>query len=92
MISGISWQVLTLLIFGFATTDYMVRRFKSSQPLSSTAQSLVHDAKFRTFMMAQMIVYTAIFARCVYRIAEMANGWRNPIMQNQPLFIGIDSW
>ncbi|KAH0840515.1 putative RTA1 domain protein [Fonsecaea pedrosoi] len=90
MITGISWQVLTLLIFGVATSDYSLRRFKS-QPLSESTQALVHDLRFRVFVVAQLIAYVAILIRCVYRVAEMANGWRNPIMQNQGLFIGLDS-
>ncbi|KIW79665.1 hypothetical protein Z517_06279 [Fonsecaea pedrosoi CBS 271.37] len=90
MITGISWQVLTLLIFGVATSDYSLRRFRS-QPLSESTQALVHDLRFRVFVVAQLIAYVAILIRCVYRVAEMANGWRNPIMQNQGLFIGLDS-
>ncbi|EXJ91771.1 hypothetical protein A1O3_00321 [Capronia epimyces CBS 606.96] len=91
MIAGISWQVLTLLIFAVATLDYLVRRYRAAQPLSPVAQSLLHNSRFRTFIIALIVVYLAIFARCVYRIAEMAGGWRNPIMQDQPLFIGTDS-
>ncbi|KIX09230.1 uncharacterized protein Z518_00309 [Rhinocladiella mackenziei CBS 650.93] len=91
MITGISWQVLTLLIFEVATTDYIIRRLRSPKPLSTQAFSLLHNTKFRIFIGAFTTAYISIFIRCVYRIAEMANGWRNPIMQNQPLFIGIES-
>jgi len=91
MITGISWQVLTLLVFGIMITDYVLRRRRSPAPLSDEARRTLHDQKFRIFSVTLLIVYTAIFTRCVYRIAEMANGWRNPIMQNQGLFIGIDS-
>jgi len=90
MITGISWQVTTLLVFGVATVDYATRRFKSPQPLSPTAEALVHDSKSRLFFAAQVITFVCIFIRCVYRIAEMAGGWRNPIMQTQGLFIGLD--
>lgn len=91
MITGISWQVLTLLIFGAATADYMIRRFKSAQPLELSATKLVRDPKFRIFVGAQIITFACIFTRCVYRIAEMSKGWRSPIMQNQDLFIALDS-
>ncbi|KIW68333.1 hypothetical protein PV04_04286 [Phialophora macrospora] len=90
MITGISWQVLTLLVFAAATADYTIRRFRASQPWSPSAQLLLHDRKFQMFVLAQVITYICIFIRCVYRIAEMAEGWRNPIMQNQGLFIGLD--
>lgn len=92
MITGISWQVLTLLIFAIVATDYFTRRFRSSQPLSEEAYSTLREARFRIFVAAVLFAYMTIFIRCVYRIAEMAGGWRNPIMQDQPLFIGVDSW
>lgn len=92
MITGISWQVLTLLIFALVTTDYFVRRFRSSQPLPREAQASLESRNFRIFVVALVVVFLTVFIRCVYRIAEMAGGWRNPIMQNQALFIGVDSW
>lgn len=92
MITGISWQVLTLLLFGTATIDYTVRRFHSSSPLSPSAQSLLRSTRFRIFIAAATIAFFAIFIRCVYRIAEMSRGWRNPVMQRQSLFIGAESW
>jgi len=92
MITGISWQVLTLLIFAIVAADYFTRRFRSTQALSEEAASTLRDTRFRIFAVALLIAYLTIFIRCVYRIAEMAGGWRNPIMQDQPLFIGVDSW
>ena len=73
MVTGISWQVLTLIVFAFATGDYTKRRFSSSEPFSPTAQALLHNTKFRIFIAAQLVVFTCIFIRCVYRIAEMAS-------------------
>jgi len=72
MITGISWQVLTLLLFAAATIDYTVRRFRSSDPLSPSAQALLRSTKFRIFIAANTVAFFAIFIRCVYRIAEMA--------------------
>lgn len=92
MITGISWQVLTLIIFALVAADYFVRRFRSSKPLSREAQATLADRKFRIFVVALALSYVTIFIRCTYRIAEMAGGWRNPIMQDQALFIGADSW
>ncbi|RDW58671.1 hypothetical protein BP6252_13147 [Coleophoma cylindrospora] len=39
---------------------------------------------------AVVISYFAILIRCIYRIAEMAGGWRNPVMQNQVVFVVLD--
>jgi hypothetical protein len=34
-----------------------------------------------------VITYIAISTRCIYRIAEMADGWGSLIMRNQPSFV-----
>ncbi|KAJ9644432.1 hypothetical protein H2204_001784 [Knufia peltigerae] len=74
MISGIAWQVLTLLLFAAATIDYTIRRFRSATPLSPSAEGLLRDTKFRVFLVSITVSYLVIFVRCVYRVAEMANG------------------
>lgn len=92
MMTGISWQVATLLIFGVIVVDYIIRRWKDHIPLSKEASATIKDRKFRLLVVALVIAYLAVFTRCVYRIAEMSGGWRNPIMQTERLFIGIESW
>jgi hypothetical protein len=85
MVTGISWQVLTLLLFATAIADYSIRRFKASQPFSPDAQALLHDTKFRIFIAAQLITFICIFTRCVYRIAEMASKSSPPWDRNAPV-------
>lgn len=75
-------------------THFLLRRFIFSSfktPLSPAAQETARQLKFKFFTVALTISYLAILIRCVYRIAEMSGGWRNSIMQNEPLFIGLDS-
>ena len=94
MITGITWQVATLVIFGGMITDFLLRRFVlsgSKTPLSVTAQETANQRKFQIFAISVTAAYLCILIRCVYRIAEMANGWQNSIMQNEGLFIGLDS-
>ena len=91
MMTGICFQVATLIVFGSLVVDYIVRRRKDSTHLSAEAAATKTSIKFRLFAGALLIAYLAILIRCVYRIAEMAGGWRNPIMQEQALFIGLDS-
>jgi len=91
MLTGISWQVLTLLIFGIMTVDYALRRRASPEPLSAEAASFKRETKFQLFIASLIVAYFAVFIRCNYRIAEMSGGWRNPIMQNQIIFIILDS-
>lgn len=94
MMAGISWQVATLFVFGVMVTDFLVRRFLRSGkdvPLSAAAAATWNDRRFQVFAASLVVVYFAILVRCVYRIAEMAGGWQNPIMQDEGLFIGLDS-
>lgn len=91
MITGIVLQVVTLAVFGAMITDYVVRRHQAGTPLSVKASQTWHSPKFRIFAGALLLVYTCIIIRCIYRIAEMAGGWRNSIMQDESLFIGLDT-
>jgi hypothetical protein len=91
-IAGISWQVAVLFFFGVMTADYVFRRARATKtaPLTTSAQSVADDRKFRAFAVAITTAYSAIFIRCIYRIAEFAGGWQNPIMQNEGLFIALE--
>lgn len=89
-ISGIVFQVVTLVIFAVLAGAYFVRRHlrkDASQPLPPQLQTL----RFRLFCGAVVVAFLAILTRCVYRIAEMAGGWGNPLMQDQGDFIAMDS-
>lgn len=91
MIAGIAWQVVTLVVFGGMIVNYVYRRSRSLTALSTKATSTLQDTEFKIFAGSLAVIYVFILIRCVYRIAEMAGGWRNSIMQNQGLFIGLDT-
>ena len=58
--------------------------------MSAEAYGLVADAKFRAVVAGLLVAFLAVFTRCCYRIAEMAGGWANPIMQDEIDFIVLD--
>jgi len=72
---------------------YTQRRRKAlaTVPLSEEASQAASSTRFRLFSLGLVVAYSAIFVRCVYRIAEMAGGWKNPIQQSEPLFIALES-
>ncbi len=80
-----AFQVLTLLIFGGLATEFY-RRYRKD-PARPTH---FLEASVKNSLIAVVVAYSAILIRCIYRIAEMAGGWANPIMQNQPLFVVLD--
>lgn len=90
MMAGIVFQVVTLLVFGILAGTYARSAYQSRSQFSQSAVALLYGSRFKFFIMSIIVAYTAIFTRCVYRIAEMAGGWKNPIMQNQNEFIVLD--
>jgi hypothetical protein len=90
MMAGIVWQVFTLLVFGILAGDYFYRLYSRRGEMGPTATTMIKDIKFRLFAAGLVLAFLAIFTRCSYRIAEMAKGWRNPIMQNETDFIVLD--
>ncbi|KAK3943331.1 putative rta1 like protein [Diplogelasinospora grovesii] len=94
IIAGITLQVFVLLFFGTIAVDYYVRvkRWIKSGEAGAEAVGLWRDKKFRMFVYAVTGAYSGILIRCVYRIAEMAGGWGNKIMQDQPSFIVLEGF
>lgn len=90
MLIGIVSQVVTLGIFGLMALDIFFRIRRSRTNLSSSNTALRQSRRFKGFLVALFLAYSTILIRCVYRIAEMAGGWSNPIMQNQIAFIILD--
>ncbi|KAL4722542.1 hypothetical protein ACLX1H_010420 [Fusarium chlamydosporum] len=93
IIAGVVLQVIVLLAFGIMGTDYYLRvkKYIHSQEVTPESLRVWQDKKFRMFTMAVMGAYFAILTRCIYRIAEMAGGWGNHIMQDEPSFLVLDS-
>lgn len=94
MLTGVSWQVFTLLVFGIAALDYILRRRAAirTDPLGHEATIILKSLKFRLFAMGVSAAYFAVSIRCIYRIVEMASGWRGSVMQNEASFIVLDGW
>ncbi|KAF7559634.1 hypothetical protein G7046_g4517 [Stylonectria norvegica] len=93
IIAGICLQVAVLIGFGIMAGDYLFRakRYMSSGQAQEQALALWQDSKFRRFGFAVTGAYAAVLVRCVYRIAEMAGGWGNYIMQDEASFMVLDS-
>lgn len=94
IIAGIVLQVVVLLGFGAMSLDYWLRAraWVHSADVTPAAAALWADRKFRTFAFAMLGAYVCVQIRCIYRVAEMAGGWGNYIMQDQPSFTVLDSF
>lgn len=90
MMAGIVWQVFTLLVFGILAGEYAARAYRRRSEWTQPVVNLVSSMRFKLFVGSIATAFTVILIRCVYRIAEMAGGWRNEIMQNEAEFIVLD--
>lgn len=97
IMAGIVLQVVVLGAFGAMSGDYLFRvgRYFKSGAVASEHQSgaaLWASKNFRIFLWAIVVAYAGLLIRCIYRIAEMAGGWGNYIMQDEPSFVVLESF
>ncbi|KAK0729857.1 RTA1 like protein-domain-containing protein [Lasiosphaeris hirsuta] len=97
MIAGLSFQVLTLLIFIAVTADFGLNVLRRQRKLgaaaleqSETARQVRGSLRFRGLLVALAIATVCIFWRSVFRVAELSEGWTGPLMKRQDLFIGFE--
>jgi hypothetical protein len=105
IITGIALQSVTMFICGSVVLDFVLRRRKArtdkaetegAAPPSMDATALPNDAsttsplQFRIFCWAIGFSFLTILIRCIYRIPEMAGGWGNPRMRDEPTFLVLD--
>ena len=97
MIAGLAFQVFTLLLFMGAALDFALRTQRRHRKLGSAA--LEQDATmsavrgswlFKGFIGALTLSTICIFWRCVFRVAELSNGWSGYLMTRQDLFVGFE--
>jgi hypothetical protein len=96
MIAGLSVQVVTLLIFIFLALDFAIctfrriRHFGSRNALDPRHSMLRNSWIFKGFLIALTMSTLCIFTRCVYRVAELSDGWEGHLMRVQHYFVGLE--
>lgn len=90
MLVGIVWQVVTLLVFAALAGDFFLRAYRNRSNQTVTATEIGQTTKFMLFFIGLLVAYLTIETRCIYRIAELAGGWQNDIMQNETEFIILE--
>jgi hypothetical protein len=96
MIAGLSVQVFTLLIFIILALDFALRTYRRVARLGSQGALDPQHAKlrqswaFKGFLIALSFSTLCIFTRCVYRVAELSEGWKGRLIMTQRYFIGLE--
>ncbi|PVH71498.1 RTA1-domain-containing protein [Cadophora sp. DSE1049] len=91
MMVGLGFQVFTLAIFGIMAIDVWVHIRKHKGEFNESAKGMRESRRFKLMIGSIIAAYIAIQIRCIYRIIEMAGGWANSIMQDEPSFIVLES-
>lgn len=91
MNAGIIVQVVTLVLFGVLSCEFLVRVWRGRYLLVGEVAELGKSVRFKFFLLALGTAYVVILVRCCYRVAEMSGGWGNEIMRDESLFTGLDS-
>ncbi len=106
ILAGIALQSVTMAVCGTVVLDFYLRRRKArtthkAETEGATDTSLdVHQLpndpytksplQLKIFCWAIGFAFFTILIRCIYRIPEMAGGWGNPRMRDEPVFLGLD--
>ena len=90
MLTGICWQVVTLVLFACLVGDYVWRVYRRRTAIEAASHDLLAQRSFRIFLGAITLAFTATLIRCAYRVPELSGGWQSEIMQNEVDFIVLD--
>ncbi|KAK8923361.1 Sphingoid long-chain base transporter RSB1 [Metarhizium anisopliae] len=87
MIAGLSFQVASLLTFIVLSADFWWRLRGTNGGYEQKAMKLKTSTMFRAFPWATGIATIAIFIRCVYRLAELQEGFAGKLANDEVLFM-----
>ena len=95
MVAGLAFQVFTLAVFIALALDFGWRTWSRMRVMGEEALDPAHaklrrSAKFRGFLVALAFATLCIFTRCVYRVAELSEGWNGHLIKTQKYFIGLE--
>ena len=97
MIAGLVFQVFTLLLFICLSIDFGLRVRRRSEKLGANALTqdphlvaIRRSWPFKGFLIALGLATITVFWRCVFRVAELDEGWVGPVTFKQGLFIGFE--
>jgi len=89
MIAGLSFQVVSLLVFMILWVDFIlaVRRAGGSSASDPKFRDIRASPRFKAFQYALWVATILIFIRSVYRVAELQGGFGGKIANDQTVFM-----
>ncbi|KAI4182605.1 MAG: hypothetical protein L6R41_005878 [Letrouitia leprolyta] len=86
-ITGLSFQVFTLLVFIGLTLEFSFRWRKARRTMADRKPV---SRSFKIFVWFLSLSTLLILIRCIYRIDELSDGYNGPLIHDQGLFIGLE--
>ncbi|GAB7323375.1 hypothetical protein MBLNU13_g05835t2 [Cladosporium sp. NU13] len=90
LVAGLAFQVLSLFVFMALATHLWSRVRKGSYRTNSRFDALREYRGFRFFIWAIAVATVTIQIRCIYRVVELAGGFRSEAANDQPAFMVLD--
>jgi hypothetical protein len=87
MMSGLAFQVFSLVLFAAAVVDYYLR--VRVEYRGKEAPSAAHP-RLKWFFAALTLSYTCIMIRCIYRVIELSDGWNSELMKREKDFVVLE--
>lgn len=77
MLAGLGFQVFSLILFAACCLDFGLRVWKNQGRWNPRYVDLVRSKFFKCFLVGLVIAVVTIFARSVYRCAELSGGFNS---------------
>ncbi|KAK9350213.1 RTA1 like protein-domain-containing protein [Lipomyces doorenjongii] len=91
MLAGLAFQVVATSLFIMACSDFGLRvRHSPIEARESSHAILRNSWKFRAFLWGLAVAIICIFARSVYRVAELSQGFHGPLANQQVTFMVLE--
>ena len=88
-VTGLSFQVFTLCVFIALAAEYGFRVQRARRRETQT-EKIPLRRSFKIFVGFLSASTLLILVRCAYRIAELSDGYRGPLIHDQGLFIALE--
>ncbi|KAM0746418.1 RTA1-domain-containing protein [Meredithblackwellia eburnea MCA 4105] len=82
MVAGIAVQLLGMVVFSILGCEFFWRTRSAAAQSQGKVNLLAFALAFSSFW---------ILVRCVYRVVELAQGWKGYLITHQPYFIALDA-
>lgn len=90
IIAGLSFQMLTLVLFGILCAEYAIRVHGQARADSEITLGTRSSKVLRFFWAATSLSSVLVMVRCIYQVTALSGGWEGIIMQSESKFLVLD--